>query len=82
MTIIDVSWYFSTHNYLLNAFSLHLGNFITDIMLTATNAEVALLNSGTLRSDRIHPKGDFLLRDLLTILPLPDALCVISVSGN
>lgn len=50
-------------------------------MLTATNAEVALLNSGTLRSDRIHRKGDFRLRDLLTILPLPDPLVVIQVSG-
>ncbi|PVD21258.1 hypothetical protein C0Q70_19429 [Pomacea canaliculata] len=59
----------------------NLGNFITDIMLTATNAEVALLNSGTLRSDRIHRKGDFRLRDLLTILPLPDPLVVIQVSG-
>ncbi|XP_059158773.1 mannosylglucosyl-3-phosphoglycerate phosphatase-like [Physella acuta] len=59
----------------------NLGNFITDIILTATKADCALLNSGTFRSDRIHPKGDFKLRDLLTILPLVDALVVIKVTG-
>ncbi|KAK7498038.1 hypothetical protein BaRGS_00010626 [Batillaria attramentaria] len=60
----------------------NLGNFITDIMLAATHSEVALLNSGTIRSDRIHPKGEFRVRDLLTILPLPDPLVVIRVSGR
>ncbi|XP_076449119.1 mannosylglucosyl-3-phosphoglycerate phosphatase-like [Babylonia areolata] len=59
----------------------NLGNFITDIMLSATNAEIGLLNSGTLRSDRLHPKGEFCIRDLLMILPFPDPLLVIEVSG-
>lgn len=60
----------------------NLGNFITDIMLAATHSEVALLNGGTIRSDRVHPKGEFCVRDLLNILPLPDPLVVISVSGR
>ena len=51
-------------------------------MLEVSNADIALLNSGTLRSDRIHPKGDFKLRDLLTILPLVDLLIVIQVKGK
>ncbi|KAJ8302993.1 hypothetical protein KUTeg_019389 [Tegillarca granosa] len=59
----------------------NLGNFVTDIMLETTKADVALLNSGTFRSDRIHPKGVFKLRDLLTILPLVDPLVVIKVTG-
>ena len=50
-------------------------------MLTATSADIALLNSGTLRSDRVHPKGEFRIRDLLSILPFPDLLVVIEVSG-
>jgi 5'-nucleotidase len=50
-------------------------------MLEATEAEIALLNSGTLRSDRIHPKGEFKIRDLLSILPFPDLLVVIEVTG-
>ncbi|XP_035221004.1 trifunctional nucleotide phosphoesterase protein YfkN-like isoform X2 [Stegodyphus dumicola] len=60
----------------------NLGNFICDIMLSATHSDVALLNSGTLRSDRIHPKCPFRMRDLVTILPMMDSLLVISVSGE
>jgi 5'-nucleotidase len=60
----------------------NLGNFITNIMLSATDADVALLNSGTLRSDRIHPIGDFRLRDLVSILPMVDNLVVVEVTGS
>ncbi|GBN78831.1 Trifunctional nucleotide phosphoesterase protein YfkN [Araneus ventricosus] len=60
----------------------NLGNFICDIMLSATHSDVALLNSGTLRSDRIHPKGPFTMRDLVTILPMMDSLLVVSISGE
>ncbi|GIX89859.1 hypothetical protein CDAR_9371 [Caerostris darwini] len=60
----------------------NLGNFVCDIMLSATHSDVALLNSGTLRSDRIHSKGPFTMRDLVTILPMMDSLLVISISGE
>ncbi|XP_041377025.1 mannosylglucosyl-3-phosphoglycerate phosphatase-like [Gigantopelta aegis] len=60
----------------------NLGNFVTDIMLTATKADVAILNSGTFRSDRVHPRGRFTIRDLLTILPMVDPLIVIKVTGD
>ncbi|KAG8194114.1 hypothetical protein JTE90_003053 [Oedothorax gibbosus] len=60
----------------------NLGNFICDIMLSATHSDVAILNSGTLRSDRIHPRGPFTMRDLVTILPMMDSLLVISVKGE
>jgi len=60
----------------------NLGNFITDIMLRSTEADVALLNSGTLRSDRIHPHGEFRMRDLMSVLPMIDSLVVIAVTGT
>jgi len=60
----------------------NLGNLVTDIMVAAVGAECAILNSGTLRSDTLHPEGDFLLRDLLTILPMMDALVLVSVDGE
>uniref|UniRef100_A0A6A7G6W3 Mannosylglucosyl-3-phosphoglycerate phosphatase-like isoform X2 n=2 Tax=Hirondellea gigas TaxID=1518452 RepID=A0A6A7G6W3_9CRUS len=59
----------------------NLGNFICDIIMAACNADIAILNSGTLRSDRIHPAGDFVMRDLMTILPMLDSLCVLEVTG-
>ena len=57
------------------------GNFITDIMLSGTNADVALLNSGTLRSDTLHPKGEFKMKDLMSILPMIDPMVVIKITG-
>lgn len=40
----------------------NLGNLVTDIMVASLNADCALLNSGTLRSDTEHPEGKFYLR--------------------
>ncbi|XP_028638873.1 snake venom 5'-nucleotidase-like [Grammomys surdaster] len=60
----------------------NLGNLVTNAMLEATHADVALLNSGTLRSDRIHPPGNFTLYDLLAILPIVDPVLVIRATGK
>lgn len=60
----------------------NLGNFICDIMVAATNADFALLNSGTFRSDQVHPAGPFFLKDLLTILPMIDPLVLVEVTGK
>ncbi|XP_063043095.1 5'-nucleotidase-like [Engraulis encrasicolus] len=60
----------------------NLGNLIANAMLEATHAEVALLNSGTLRSDRLHPAGDLTMRDLLQILPMRDLVLVVEATGQ
>eukprot|EP00095_Tigriopus_kingsejongensis_P003160 maker-scaffold791_size96783-snap-gene-0.28 protein:Tk03160 transcript:maker-scaffold791_size96783-snap-gene-0.28-mRNA-1 annotation:"5 -nucleotidase" len=60
----------------------NLGNFICDIMVASTNADFALLNSGTLRSDQVHAAGPFFLKDLLTILPMIDQLVLVEVTGE
>ncbi|XP_064466748.1 snake venom 5'-nucleotidase-like isoform X2 [Ornithodoros turicata] len=60
----------------------NLGNFICDVMLSATHSDLAILNSGTLRSDRIHPRGPFKMRDLVTVLPMMDSLIVLSATGE
>ena len=60
----------------------NLGNFITDIMLRSVEADVAILNSGTMRSDRIHPRGEFKIRDVMTILPYASSLVVLAVTGK
>lgn len=59
-----------------------LGNFIADVMRTVTSADVALINSGTFRSDGVHQEGEFRLRDLMTILPIMDTVVVIQVRGD
>lgn len=65
----------------IRKFETNLGNFVTDIMLASTHADLAILNSGTLRSDRIHPKGDFTMRDLFNILGYIDPIAVLQATG-
>lgn len=60
----------------------NLGNWICDVVLAATGADLVLLNSGTLRSDQVHPAGDFTMRDLVNILPMRDPLVLIQVTGQ
>ncbi len=50
-------------------------------MCRSTDADLALLNSGTLRSDTIHPKGQFRMKDLMSILPMCDPVVVLKCSG-
>lgn len=45
-------------------------------------ADIGLLNGGSLRSDRIHPVGDFLEKDLTEILPYIDLTVVLDLSGR
>ncbi|XP_003390086.2 PREDICTED: 5'-nucleotidase-like isoform X2 [Amphimedon queenslandica] len=60
----------------------NLGNLITDIMRHCTSSDLALLNSGTLRSDTLHEPGDFKLKDLMSILPMIDSLVVMEIRGH
>jgi 5'-nucleotidase len=46
------------------------------------NADVCIINSGTLRSDCIHRAGPFKMRDLKKILPFPDPVLMLRVSGR
>lgn len=60
----------------------NLGNFVTDIILNVTEVDCVILNSGTLRSDSIHPPGKFKMKDLSAILPMPDILVVLELTGD
>lgn len=57
-------------------------NWIADVMLNGTGADVAILNAGTLRADEVVPAGEFKLRDLVKLLPMLDELCVLGMSGK
>jgi len=60
----------------------NVGNFVTDIMRKALNADIALLNSGTLRADAIFERGVLKMRDLVNLLPMLDELCLLQLSGE
>jgi 5'-nucleotidase len=48
----------------------NIGNWICDIALAATGADVVMINSGTFRSDQIHDAGPFTMKDLVSIIPM------------
>lgn len=46
----------------------NLGNLVTDIMRKYMKADVALLNSGTLRSDCVHEAGVFKMKARMKLI--------------
>jgi len=58
-----------------------VGNFVADLMRGCVRADVAILNSGTLRADSIIEAGDITLRDLQKLLPQDKAVCKVKLSG-
>jgi 5'-nucleotidase len=60
----------------------NLGNLIVDVMRQVTHADVAIINSGTMRSDTMHGPGQIKMKDLSTILPMLDTITVLQVTGS
>ena len=60
----------------------NLGDWVCDVILSATGADVVIINSGTFRSDQIHPPGEFTMKDLVHIVPMRDPLVVLEVTGK
>ena len=60
----------------------NLGNFFCDIVMQSVNCDVVIINSGTFRSDCIHPAGEFKIGDLKKIIPFPDPVLVLRVTGR
>lgn len=59
----------------------NLGNFIADAMRVRLDAEVALVNGGGIRTDRIVPPGALTKRDIHGLLPFANAVMKLAVSG-
>ena len=60
----------------------NVGNLVTDAFRTATGADVALMNGGSVRADNIIPRGAITVRDVLSILPFKNRLIKIEVTGT
>ena len=59
----------------------NIGNFICDIIRDAAKADIMLLNSGTIRSDTVHPVGKLRMKDLVAMLPMCDEIAVLDMTG-
>jgi len=59
------------------------GNMIADALRNYYSSDIALINSGTIRGDRIYPAGTKLTRkDIQRILPFREVSKVISIKGK
>lgn len=60
----------------------NIGNFAADAVREALGTDIALLNAGGFRSDRVIPKGAISRRDVMSLLPFQNPLLVLSISGS
>lgn len=60
----------------------NLGNWVCDVVLASTGADLALINAGTFRSDTVHAAGPFSMRDLVNVLPMHEPLLLIGLTGR
>jgi 2',3'-cyclic-nucleotide 2'-phosphodiesterase/3'-nucleotidase len=60
----------------------NMGNYIADKMRENTDADVALMNGGGIRTDSQYEPGAITQRDVLNILPFGNELTVLEVSGE
>ena len=60
----------------------NLGNFIADAFKQATGADVALLNGGSVRANKLYPAGELTKRDTLTLLPFENPVVKLQITGT
>ena len=60
----------------------NLGDFITDAMRARTKTEVALINGGGIRSDRIIPPGPLTRGDLAAMSPFGNVVMTLELTGR
>lgn len=59
----------------------NLGNLFADAMRRDTGAEIAILNAGSIRSNRVYPPGRLTRRDLLAMHPFGGLACEVEATG-
>ncbi len=73
----------------LDAVSLHLragetaaGDLVADAVRADAKADIAIMNSGSIRGDRVYPAGPLSRRMLLEMHPFGNVICTLSVPGS
>ena len=59
----------------------NFGSYVADVIRAEMRTDVAIINGGALRGDRIIPAGSITLEDLATALVFQDRLAAIRVTG-
>ncbi len=60
----------------------NLANLVADAIRQEAGADVALVNSGGIRGNRVYPAGALTRRDLVSIHPFGNVVCTVELSGD
>jgi 5'-nucleotidase len=66
----------------LRSAETNLGNLVADAIRANARADIAIVNSGSIRGDRVYRAGPITRRNLLEIHPFGNIVCKLSVSGR
>jgi 5'-nucleotidase len=66
----------------LRAGETNLGNLVADAVRAAANSDLAIVNGGGIRGDRVHPAGPMTRRRLIEIHPFGNVVCTLAVPGR
>lgn len=66
----------------LRAAETNLGNLFADAMRTAAGADIAIVNAGSVRGDRVFQAGPLARRTLVEMHPFGGIVCKVAVSGR
>lgn len=66
----------------LRSSETNLGNLVADAMRAETRADIAIVNAGGIRGDRVHRAGPLIRRALVEIHPFGNVVCTLSVPGR
>jgi 5'-nucleotidase len=59
----------------------NVADFVADAYRRVTNADVALINGGSIRADLTYDPGELTKRDVASISPYPDPVLVLKITG-
>jgi 2',3'-cyclic-nucleotide 2'-phosphodiesterase (5'-nucleotidase family) len=57
------------------------GNFVADLLRKDLHGDCALINGGTLRADRMQGPGEYKVKDLVDLLPMPTQCVLLEIQG-
>lgn len=60
----------------------NIANLVADAIRQEAKADVALMNSGGIRGNRVYPAGPLKRRDLVAIHPFGNVICTVALTGE
>jgi 5'-nucleotidase / UDP-sugar diphosphatase len=66
----------------LRAAETNLGDLVADVMRANAKADIAIVNAGSIRGDRLYSAGPITRRMIIEIHPFGSVICKVAVSGR